>query len=104
MVATVSSRRAQAAAADAGMTIGVIADLSIGMDPAGSHAWTRPGDLLTGLSVGAPPDIYMSPARTPGLVAISPMALVDTGFEPFIATVRAALSCRRTTRSIMQWD
>ena len=90
-LATVSFTRAQASARDAGMTIGVIADLAIGMDPAGSHAWTRPGDLLTGLSVGAPPDIYMPTGQDWGLVAISPMALVDSGFEPFIATVRAAL-------------
>ena len=90
-LATVSFTRAQASARDAGMRIGLIADLAIGMDPAGSHAWTRPGDLLTGLSVGAPPDIYIPSGQDWGLVAISPMALVDSGFEPFIATVRAAL-------------
>ena len=90
-LATVSFTRAQDGARDVGMRIGLIADLAIGMDPAGSHAWTRPGDLLTGLSVGAPPDIYIPSGQDWGLVAISPMALVDTGFEPFIATVRAAL-------------
>jgi 4-alpha-glucanotransferase len=90
-LATVSFARAQAAARGAGMRIGLISDLAIGMDPSGSHAWTRPDDLLTGLSVGAPPDIYIPRGQDWGLVAISPMALVDTGFEPFIATVRAAL-------------
>ena len=90
-LATVSFTRAQDGARDVGMRIGLIADLAIGMDPSGSHAWTRPGDLLTGLSVGAPPDIYIPSGQDWGLVAISPMALVDTGFEPFIATVRAAL-------------
>jgi 4-alpha-glucanotransferase len=90
-LATASFTRAQASARDAGMRIGLIADLAIGMDPAGSHAWTRPGDLLTGLSVGAPPDIYIPAGQDWGLVAISPLALVDSGFEPFIATVRAAL-------------
>jgi 4-alpha-glucanotransferase len=90
-LATVSFTRAQASARDAGMRIGLIADLAIGMDPAGSHAWTRPGDLLTGLSAGAPPDIYIPAGQDWGLAAISPFALVDSGFEPFIATVRAAL-------------
>jgi 4-alpha-glucanotransferase len=90
-LATVSFTRAQASAHAAGMSIGLIADLAIGVDPAGSHAWTRPTDLLTGLSVGAPPDIYIPSGQDWGLVAISPMALVDAGFEPFIATVRAAL-------------
>jgi len=90
-LAAVSFARAQATARGAGMRIGLISDLAIGMDPSGSHAWTRPNDLLTGLSVGAPPDIYIPRGQDWGLVAISPMALVDTGFEPFIATVRAAL-------------
>ena len=90
-LASVSFTRAQATARDAGMRIGLVSDLAIGMDPAGSHAWTRPGDLLTDLSVGAPPDIYVPAGQDWGLVAISPMALVDSGFEPFIATVRAAL-------------
>ncbi len=90
-LAAVSFTRAQASARNAGMRIGLISDLAIGMDPAGSHAWARPGDLLTGLSVGAPPDIFMPGGQDWGLVAISPLALVDAGFEPFIATVRAAL-------------
>ena len=90
-LAAASFTRAQSTARDAGMRIGLISDLAIGMDPAGSHAWTRPGDLLTDLNVGAPPDIYVPAGQDWGLVAISPMALVDSGFEPFIATVRAAL-------------
>ena len=73
------------------MRIGLIADLAIGMDAAGSHAWARPSDLLTGLAVGAPPDINMPDGQNWGLVAFSPRALIETGFEPFIATLRAAL-------------
>jgi 4-alpha-glucanotransferase len=73
------------------MRIGLIADLAVGMDAAGSHAWARPSDLLTGLAVGAPPDINMPDGQDWGLVAFSPRALIETGFEPFIATVRAAL-------------
>jgi 4-alpha-glucanotransferase len=86
-----SFARAQAEARDAGMRIGLIADLAIGMDAAGSHAWARPYDLLTGLAVGAPPDINMPEGQNWGLVAFSPRALIETGFEPFIATLRAAL-------------
>jgi 4-alpha-glucanotransferase len=73
------------------MRIGLISDLAVGMDAAGSHAWARPSDLLTGLAVGAPPDINMPDGQNWGLVAFSPRALIETGFEPFIATVRAAL-------------
>ena len=53
-----SLAQAQAAAKDAGMSIGLIADLAVGMDAGGSHAWSRPADLLNGLSVGAPPDVF----------------------------------------------
>ena len=90
-LASASFARAHTAAGEAGMAFGLIADLAIGMDPAGSHAWSRPTEVLTGLSVGAPPDIFIPQGQNWGLAAISPMALVDAGFDPFIATVRAAL-------------
>ena len=82
---------AQKAARDAGMRIGLIADLAIGMDRGGSHAWARQGDLLLGLSVGAPPDAFNPRGQDWGLTGFSPQALVATGFEPFLATVRSAM-------------
>jgi 4-alpha-glucanotransferase len=86
-----SFARAQTDARAAGMHIGIIADLAIGMDAAGSHAWGRPSDLLAGLSIGAPPDDFNLAGQNWGLVGFSPRALVDTGFEPFLATLRASL-------------
>jgi 4-alpha-glucanotransferase len=82
---------AQTAARLAGMRIGLIGDLAIGMDRAGSHAWARQADLLLGLSVGAPPDLFNPRGQDWGLTGFSPRALVARGFEPFIATLRAAL-------------
>jgi 4-alpha-glucanotransferase len=82
---------AQAAARAAGMRIGLIGDLAIGMDSAGSHAWARRSDLLLDLSVGAPPDVFNPNGQDWGLTVFSPTALVARGFEPFLATVRAAL-------------
>ena len=82
---------AQTAARAAGMRIGLIGDLAIGMDRAGSHAWARQSDLLLGLSVGAPPDIFNPRGQDWGLTGFSPQALVARGFEPFLATLRAAL-------------
>jgi 4-alpha-glucanotransferase len=81
----------QQAARDAGMGIGLIADLAVGMDPAGSHAWGSPGDLLTGVSVGAPPDHLNRDGQGWGLTTFSPTALARTGYAPFLATLRAAL-------------
>lgn len=76
---------------EAGMKIGLIADLAIGMDPAGSHAWSRQGDILNGLSIGAPPDYYNANGQSWGLTTFSPRGLIATGFEPFIDTLRASL-------------
>ena len=74
-----------------GMRIGLISDVAVGMNPGGSHAWSRPHDLLLGLSVGAPPDLFNTRGQDWGLTAFSPQALLATGFEPFIATLRAAM-------------
>jgi 4-alpha-glucanotransferase len=74
-----------------GMRIGLISDVAVGMNPGGSHAWSRPQDLLPGLSIGAPPDLFNTRGQDWGLTAFSPQALLATGFEPFIATLRAAM-------------
>ena len=90
-IAARSFEAAQKAATEAGMRIGLIADLAIGMDPQGSHAWSRQSDLLLGLAIGAPPDAFNRSGQNWGLVGFSPHALVARGFEPFLATVRAAM-------------
>ncbi|MFG1230303.1 4-alpha-glucanotransferase [Xanthobacter wiegelii] len=82
---------AQARARAAGMGIGLIADLAVGLDPAGGQAWSRPGDLLAGLAIGAPPDLINIAGQNWGLTAISPTALAALNFEPFLAAIRAAL-------------
>jgi 4-alpha-glucanotransferase len=82
---------AQATAKDAGMRIGLIGDVAVGMDAGGSHAWSRQADLLVGLSVGAPPDAFNPRGQNWGLTTFSPQALVAGGFAPFLATLRAAM-------------
>jgi 4-alpha-glucanotransferase len=86
-----SAGAAQAAAKDAGMAIGLISDLAVGMDGAGSHAWSLPRDVLHGLSIGAPPDLLAEHGQSWGLTTFSPTALRATGFAPFLATLCAAL-------------
>lgn len=89
-----TARGLDAAQGDArakGMAIGLIADLAIGMDPGGSHGWSRPDELLMGLSVGAPPDLLNSDGQDWGLTALSPFALAADGYAAFVATLRAAL-------------
>jgi len=82
---------AQKAATQGGMAIGLISDLAVGMDSGGSHAWSRPGDLLTGLSIGAPPDPLGPRGQDWGITSFAPLALRRSGFSGFIGTLRSAL-------------
>lgn len=81
--------QAQTAAKDAGMRIGLITDLAIGIDPAGAQVGAAPEEFLTGLSIGAPPDAFNPNGQDWGLTSFSPRALVARGFAPFVATLRA---------------
>ncbi|HET6182525.1 MAG TPA: 4-alpha-glucanotransferase [Acetobacteraceae bacterium] len=90
-IADRSQAEAQARARRAGMRIGLIADLAVGMDAAGSHAWSRPQDILRGLCVGAPPDLFNRRGQQWGITSFAPAALRHQGFAPFLATLRAAL-------------
>lgn len=82
---------AQMRARRAGMRIGLIGDMAVGMDPRGSHAWSRQSDILQGLTIGAPPDLLNPRGQEWGLTGFSPRALEADGFAPFIATLRAAM-------------
>ncbi|TCR61667.1 4-alpha-glucanotransferase [Bosea sp. BK604] len=82
---------AQQVCREAGMKVGLIADLAIGMDAAGSHAWSRQDEVLGGLSIGAPPDYYAAEGQDWGLTTFSPRGLAASGYAPFIETLRASL-------------
>ncbi|WP_448649284.1 4-alpha-glucanotransferase [Pseudomonas corrugata] len=81
--------RAQSAARSSGMSIGLIADLAVGADGAGSQAWSRQDELLASLTVGAPPDILNRSGQGWGISAFSPEGLVRNGFRAFIEMLRA---------------
>ncbi|UVL81688.1 4-alpha-glucanotransferase [Pseudomonas sp. B21-028] len=81
--------RAQSAARSSGMGIGLIADLAVGADGAGSQAWSRQDELLAALTVGAPPDILNRSGQGWGISAFSPEGLVRNGFRAFIEMLRA---------------
>ncbi len=83
--------QAQAAARAAGMPIGLIADLAVGVDAGGSQCWSRPDETLIGLSIGAPPDLLSPRGQSWGLVAFSPRGLQLNGFSGYIDMLRAAM-------------
>lgn len=82
----------QRTALEAGMAIGLIGDLAVGVDPSGSDCWSYGDAMLTGLTVGAPPDPLGPLGQNWALTSFSPTGLVETGFAPFIAMLRAGLA------------
>ncbi|MBK4999657.1 4-alpha-glucanotransferase [Pseudomonas sp. S31] len=87
-----SLQRAQEAARGNGMAIGLIADLAVGADGAGSQAWSRQDELLPGLTVGAPPDILNRSGQDWGICGFSPEGLKRNGYRAFIEMLRANLA------------
>lgn len=73
-------------------SLGLIADMAVGTDPRGSHAWSRQTELMTEVSVGAPPDIFQPEGQDWGLTAFSPWGLRQHGYAGYIETLRAALA------------
>lgn len=86
-------KSAQHAARAAGMAIGLIADLAIGADTAGSQAWSRQEQMLLKLAIGAPPDLLNAQGQNWGLGALSPYAMRLHGFSSYVEMLRAAFAC-----------
>jgi 4-alpha-glucanotransferase len=89
-LADASRGAAQRAARDAGMPIGLIADLAVGTDGGGSHAWSHQRAILPDVTVGAPPDIFSPLGQDWGLTAFSPLEMRAGGFAAFLELARAA--------------
>lgn len=74
---------AQRAAKDAGMAVGVVHDLAVGVHPSGSDSWALQDVLAAGMSVGAPPDAFNARGQDWGLPPWRPDALAASGYAPF---------------------
>ena len=90
-LADASLAEAQRVARQAGMPIGLIADLAVGTDGGGSHAWSRQEEVISGFSVGAPPDIFSPLGQDWGLTAFSPLQMRAGGFGAFLELLRATM-------------
>ncbi|MFI6350766.1 4-alpha-glucanotransferase [Streptomyces sp. NPDC050560] len=74
---------AQRAAADAGMPIGLVHDLAVGVHPDGADAWAQRDHFAEGISVGAPPDAFNAHGQDWGLPPWRPDRLAESGYAPF---------------------
>ncbi|HEX3490940.1 MAG TPA: 4-alpha-glucanotransferase [Streptosporangiaceae bacterium] len=85
---------AQQAARDAGMACGIIGDLAVGVHPGGADVWAHQDLLVSGVSVGAPPDSFNQLGQDWMQPPWHPRWLEATGYRPlaelFAATLRNA--------------
>ncbi|MZE79139.1 4-alpha-glucanotransferase, partial [Streptomyces sp. SID5475] len=82
---------AQRSALDAGMPIGLVHDLAVGVHPSGADVWARQDVYATGMSVGAPPDAFTPHGQDWGLPPWRPDALAATGYAPYRGLLRGLL-------------
>ncbi|AOZ72398.1 4-alpha-glucanotransferase [Boudabousia tangfeifanii] len=75
--------RAQEMSREAGMSIGIIHDLAVGVHPFGADLWSHPQNFASGMAVGAPPDMYNQHGQNWSQPPWSPTALEANGYEPF---------------------
>ncbi|MDO4900322.1 4-alpha-glucanotransferase [Actinomyces sp.] len=74
--------RAQAEAKAAGMSLGLMDDLAVGVHPRGADAWAEPEAFASGVGVGAPPDMYNQLGQNWSQPPWHPARLAETAYAP----------------------
>ena len=82
---------AQQVALDAGMEIGIIHDLAVGVQQGGADAWALGDALATGVSVGAPPDAFNQQGQLWNQPPWHPWRLAEQGYRPYRDMLRTVL-------------
>jgi 4-alpha-glucanotransferase len=82
---------AQATAMRAGMGLGIMHDLAVGVDPNGADAWALQDVLALGVTAGAPPDEFNQLGQDWSQPPWRPDQLEKRAYEPFRALVNAVL-------------
>ncbi|WP_017572528.1 4-alpha-glucanotransferase [Nocardiopsis halotolerans] len=82
---------AQRGALDAGMRVGLVHDLAVGVAPEGADTWMEQASIASGVSVGAPPDDFNRHGQDWGQPPWLPEALAEAAYEPFAGLLRSAL-------------
>ncbi|MEU1518095.1 4-alpha-glucanotransferase [Streptomyces sp. NPDC005811] len=79
---------AQRTAREAGMGIGIVHDLAVGVHPSGADAWAQREYFAAGMSVGAPPDAFNARGQDWGLPPWRPDRLAESGYAPYRLLLR----------------
>ncbi|TDD28454.1 4-alpha-glucanotransferase [Kribbella turkmenica] len=83
--------RTQARTKAAGMSLGVVHDLAVGVHPDGADAWALQDVLASGIHVGAPPDAFNQQGQDWSQPPWRPDALAETGYAAWRDLVRAVM-------------
>jgi 4-alpha-glucanotransferase len=70
----------------------VLQDLPIGVDGGGADAWVWQDSMATGVTVGAPPDLYSTFGQDWGSPPFVPWRLRALDYEPFVQSIRATMA------------
>lgn len=81
----------QQVARDAGMPVGIVSDLAVGVNASGAETWMLSDVFAQGCTVGAPPDAYSQLGQDWGQPPWRPDRLADLGYAPFRQMVQGVL-------------
>jgi 4-alpha-glucanotransferase len=81
--------RAQAHALERGLSIGIYRDLAVGASRDGLDAWDDQQVIVQDAKVGCPPDPFNMLGQDWGIPPLHPLRMRASGYEPFIAILRA---------------
>ncbi|MFE3823941.1 4-alpha-glucanotransferase [Streptomyces sp. NPDC059092] len=82
---------ASRAAREAGMAVGIVHDLAVGVHPDGADAWAQQDAFADGISVGAPPDAFNALGQDWGLPPWRPDVLAASGYAPYRGLLQGLL-------------
>ena len=82
---------AQAKAVRAGMALGIMHDLAVGVHPDGADAWALQDALALGVTAGAPPDEFNQLGQDWSQPPWRPDRLDEQEYRPFRALIQAVL-------------
>jgi 4-alpha-glucanotransferase len=83
--------RCRAKARERGLPLGLYLDIAVGVCSDGFDAWCDQDAVLSGIAVGAPPDILNTAGQNWGLAGFNPAGLEDQQFEPFRHMLQASM-------------
>ena len=91
-VVRMQSEQVQTELRDAGMRIGVMHDLAVGVHPSGADTWALHDSIARGVSVGAPPDAFNQLGQNWSQPPLRPDALERLGYAPLRDMLRTAFA------------